>query len=202
MSRKWLMSLCVLVAWTAIPALADDLFPPEWRGQPGSTWAEWEYSTPNPNPLPDASFNPYGVPQTRVYPGVGQVWWDILNGRQGVWPLSGEIWIDIPNQDKPNPWKDIYIQLTWAPQAPGNSPIVQSILPMMVGGTLVQEIPLEGAWRHSIYTIRLEPNPAWEQILISGGIDVDQVVIDTICVPEPAAMLLLALGGLVFARRR
>lgn len=201
MLRKWLAIIGVFLALTA-PALADDLFPPSWRGQPGSTWAEWEYSTPNPTPLPDAGFNPYGIPQTQIYPGVGQVWWDVLNGRQGVWPLSGEIWVDIPNQNKPNPWKDIYIQLTWEPQAPGNRPIVQTTLPLAVPGTLVQEIPLEGLWVHSIYTIRLEPNPEWEQILITGGIDVDQLVIDTICVPEPAAVLLLALGGLVLTRRR
>jgi len=39
-----------------------------------------------------------------------------LNGRQGVWPLSGEIWIDFPNQPEPLPFKDIYIQLTWEEQ--------------------------------------------------------------------------------------
>jgi hypothetical protein len=201
-SVRWLMVVVAGSFLVAGPAMADDLFPPAWRGQPGSTWAEWDYLTPNPNPLPDAGFNPFGVPATRVYPGVGQVWWPELNGRIGVWPLSGEIWVDIPNQQLPNPYKDIYIQLTWEAQAPGNRPFVLTTAPQQVNGALVQEIPVGGAWMHSIYTIRLEPNPAWEQILITGGVDVDQVVIDTICVPEPASLGLLTLAGLAMLRRR
>ncbi len=196
--------LAVALMCVAAPsiAMADDLLPPPWRGQPGSTWAMWEYDTPNPNPLPDLGFNPYGVPQTRVYPGVGQVWWPEVDGRVGVWPLSGEIWIDIPNRPQPNPWKDIYIQLTWAPQAPGNTPLVMTTQPELVNGSLMREIPLGGPWMHSIYAIRLEPNPVWEQILITGGINVDEVVIDTICIPEPATMGLLGLGCLTLLRRR
>lgn len=197
--KKVIVALLLVFAVQVV--MADDLFPPPWRGHPGSTWAVWEYSTPNPNPLPDLGFNPYGVPSTQIYPGVGQNWWAELDGRQGVWPLSGEIWIDIPNRPEPNPWKDIYIQLTWEPQAPGNTPFVLTTAPQQVNGTLVQQIPLDGLWMHSIYTIRLEPNPALETILITGGINVDEVVIDTICIPEPMTLGLLAIGG-VFAMRR
>jgi hypothetical protein len=192
----------LVLAFVSQVVTADDLFPPAWRGLPGSTWAEWEYMTPNPNPLPDAGFNPYGQPSTRIYPGVGQVYWPELNGRQGVWPLSGEIWIDIPNRPEPGPYKDIYIQLTWEAQAPGNRPFVMTTLPQQVNGALLQEIPLGGLWMHSIYTIRLFPNPNWEQILITGGIDVDEVVIDTICVPEPMTLGLLTLGAVSVLRRR
>jgi hypothetical protein len=177
-------------------AVADDLNPPVWRGQPGTTWAEWEYPTPNPNPLPDVGYNPYGVPATRVYPGLGQVWLPELDGRLGVWPLSGEIWVDIPNRPDPNPWKDIYVQLTWEPQAPGNTPSVLTTLPQQVTGTLLHQTPLGGQWMHSVYAVHLEPNPAWEQILITGGINVDQLVIDTRCVPEPGTVALLAFGAL------
>lgn len=183
-------------------ARADDLFAPAWRGQPGTTFAQWEYLTPNPNPLPDLVMNPYGVPATQIYPGVGQAWWPQLNGREGVWPLSGEIWIDIPNQPLPNPNKEIYIQLTWEPQAPGNTPFVLATLPTQVNATLVQQIPLGGLWMHSTYVINLEPNPAWEQILITGGVDVDELVIDTICIPEPASIGMLVLGSLGLMRRR
>jgi hypothetical protein len=191
----------MLVAATRV-ATADDLFPPTWRGLPGSTWAVWDYLTPNPNPLPDMGFNPYGTPQTQIYPGVGQVWWQQLDGRFGVWPLSGEIWVDIPNRPEPQPWKEIQIQLTWEPQAPGNTPFVLTTVPEQVNGMLVQQIPLDGLWMHSIYTIHLEPNPLWERILITGGINVDQLVIDTICVPEPGALSLLLVGLLALRRTR
>jgi hypothetical protein len=184
------------------PALADDLYPPPWRGEPGSTWALWEFMDPSPNPPPDMGFNPYGDPTTQIYPGVGQEWWAELNGRVGVWPLSGEAWFDIPNAPEPNPSKEIYIQLTWEPQAPGNLPLVMTTLPSETPAVLVQETPLGGEWLHSVYSITLEPNPTWERILISGGIDVDQVVIDTICIPEPAGCVLLAVCGLLARRRR
>ena len=198
--KKLIVNLVVAFALTtsAFVSLADDLFPPPWRGLPGSTWAQWEYSTPDPNPLPDAGFNPYGVPQTQVYAD----YFPSLNGRQGVWSFSGEIWVDIPNRPEPWPWKDIQIQLTWEEQASGERPFVVTTAPEAINGTLVQEIALEGLWKHSIYTIHLEPNPAWEQIKISGNIDVDQLVIDTICIPEPAALALLTLGGLILCRRR
>jgi len=164
--------------------------------------AEWRFDTPDPNPLPDVVVNPYGMPTTQIYPGVGQAWWPDLNGKIGVWPLSGEIWIEIPNNPVPNPLKEIYIQLTWEEQAPGNKPIVQTTEPYAEAGLLLQETPLDGLWMHSIYTIQLLPNPAFEMILISGGIDVDQLVIDTICIPEPASLMLLVIGSLALVRRR
>ncbi len=195
MKKAALALTVVFLVLSTASAFADDLRPAPWRGWPGSTWAKWEYLTPDPNPLPDAGCNPYGCPTTTIYPGVGQVWWAELNGRYGVWPLSGEIWVDVPNRPETSPYKDIWIQLTWEPQAPGNTPFVLTTLPQQVNGTLIQQTQLEGAWVHSVYKIRLEPNPSWEQILITGGIDVDELVIDTICIPEPGSIFALA-GGL------
>ena len=37
---------------------------------------------------------------------------------------------------------------------------------------------------------------------IGGDVFVDQLVVDTICIPEPATMSLLALGGLALLRRK
>ena len=192
----------VLLSVLSSFARADDLFPPTWRGQPGTTFAQWEYLTPNPSPAPDITFNPWGIAATRVYPGVGQNWMSQFDGRDGVWPLSGEIWVDVPNRPVTSPYKDIQVQLTWSAQAPGNVPTVLTTLPQTVPGTLVQTTPLGGSWMHSVYTMHLEPNPDWEQILITGGINVDELVIDTICIPEPSSLMLLGLAATLMLRRR
>ena len=54
--------LAVVVAFgiVAVPALGEDIYPPPWRLGPNTTWAIWEFLTPDPNPLPDAFENIYG----------------------------------------------------------------------------------------------------------------------------------------------
>jgi hypothetical protein len=206
-----MMTLALLNA----AVLAEDIYPPTWRGEPGTTWAEWEFLTNNPQPLPDQQYNPYGPSATFVYPGFDQAWEESWGGHQGVWPLSGVIYIDIPNLNQPNPYKDIWVQLTWATQNQtpfGNE--IPYVSENITGaqGTLIHEIalgptgvqpspPLGDTWYHSTYLIHIEPNPAHEVIRISGGIMLDEVVIDTICIPEPAVcvMLALMLGSLLSA---
>ena len=183
-------------------ALADDLNPPPWqRGMDGTTWAAWEFSTPDPKPMPDAGYLPYGPPDTTVWTGVGQQWWDSWEGRQGVWPLSGAMEMLLFNRPEPLPYKDIQIQITWMPQVPRAEPVVTEL---MWGGTgeLIDEIPLSSDWTHSTYMIHLEPNPDMETVWIEGSIMVDEVVIDTICIPEPMTLSLLALGALALGRKR
>ena len=193
------LAACLIAAG---PALGDDLWPPSWRGQPGTTFGKWEFSTNNPNPLPESGYlYPWGLPSTTVSPGLFQSWMPSWGGRQGVWPLSGEIETIIPNRPLALPYKDILIQLTWAQQAPNVFPAV-SELRFGVGSTLVHEIPLPGGWFHSTYQIHLEPNPDWEKILITGAINVDELVIDTICAPEPTTLCLLAMGAFAILRRR
>jgi hypothetical protein len=52
--------------------------------------------------------------------------------------------------------------------------------------------------------IWMEPNPDWEQIVVDVplGTIIDEIVVDSISIPEPATMSLLALGGLALLRRR
>ena len=191
-------------------ALADDLNEPPWRGQPGTTLTEWTCGDSNPNPLPVYELNPNGDSVMSVYPGVGQEWWNVWGGRQGVWPLSGTIEIEIPNYPIQNPYKEIWVQLTWAPQAPDTYPIVSEQL-TATPGSLLAEVQLEPTlepppaddfWYHSTFVIHLEPNPAFEIVRIDGAIMVDQIVIDTICAPEPVTLVMLGIGGLLLRRKR
>jgi hypothetical protein len=63
--------------------------------------------------------------------------------------------------------------------------------------------PIVGTiWTQSIYSIVIWPNPREEWIAIKGDILVDKLDIKTTCVPEPATMGLLSLGGLALLRSR
>jgi hypothetical protein len=199
----------ILVLGGLAPALADDLNPPPWRGEPGTTFQQWVFSDSNPTPPPDLVDNPYGVPGAQVWPGTGQDWFDVWGGRQGVWPLSGAMEFYIPNAPPPNEYKDIWIQLTWAQQVTTSEPILSSdpagtveLLDQVDIGPTGEPAPAGANWWHSTFNIRIYPNPDFETIRIDGTVMVDQVVIDTICAPEPASLGLLALGGLALLRRR
>jgi hypothetical protein len=196
MTNLRLLAAGLIVCLMVGSALADDLNPPAWRGQPRTTFGEWEFSTNNPTPPPEPGYlYPWGLPSTTVAPGLFQNWMDNWGERQGVWPLSGEIHVTIPNNPEPLPYKDIWIQLTWAQQAPNVWPAVSETR-FGVPATLLAEVPLPNGWFHSTYEIQLQPNPDWEQVLITGAVNVDEMVIDTRCVPEPGTLVLFVLGGL------
>lgn len=201
------------------PAQADDLVPPAWRGKPGTAFAQWEFDTPA-NPIaPDLWSDPSPIkdPFAEPFPGELQMWLDTWGGRQGVWPMSGEIFIFMPNTDIANEYKDIYVQLTWAQQAPNEFPSALVGLTrqgsMPGAGLAMQETsrtPIgptgepfgDGQWYHSIFQLRIYPNPTEEWIYLSGAVMVDEVVVDTICVPEPMTLGLLGLGSLALLRGR
>jgi hypothetical protein len=197
------------VVLVACPAWADNIYPPAWRGQPGTTFEQWEFSTSNPITPPDIMSNPYGLPSAHAWPGTSQNWVDLWGGRQGMWPLSGTIEITIPNRPEPLPYKDIWVQLTWARQVQSSTPVVwemnsgvhASVVHDTILGPTGYPTPNEW-WYHTVFQIHLQPNPSSEVVKIDGTLVVDQVVIDTICAPEPASLGLLLIGGVALLRRR
>jgi hypothetical protein len=69
--------VCVVTA-------ADDINPPAWRGQAGSTLQTWEFLDDNNTPAPDIDVNPFGTAEMEVYAGFGQHWYSGWGGRIGV----------------------------------------------------------------------------------------------------------------------
>ena len=134
-------------------------------------------------------------------------WINTQGTAQGIWPLSGEMDVYIPNRPQLGPYKEIWIQLVWMPgnldQTPflPDQPIV-GVTPFdSMQMTHEDNLDLNG-WTHSLFKITIWPNPNEEWIAIKGDILVDRVVIDTICIPEPTTLLLLVTGGLIAKRYR
>jgi hypothetical protein len=70
----------------------------------------------------------------------------------------------------------------------------------------VLQTTASGAWIYEAFHWYIEPNPAAETITLASSyyedIYIDQIHVDTICVPEPATLSLLALAGLMVVKRR
>jgi hypothetical protein len=203
LAYKKILSLCtVIVLVLCSGVLADDLRPPDWRGHNDSTFQLWNFSTPDPMPLPDIVNNRFGPPMLRVTPREFEQWIP----DPGAWPLSGEIDVHILNLPEIRPHKEIWVQLTWMPSAPDpflpNVPVI-GVSPFdsmqMVQG---DDIDLGNGWTHSLYMVTIWPNPIEEWITIKGNIVVDQLVIDTICIPEPATVIILGIGGVLALNRK
>jgi len=167
------------------------------RGDAGSTWQQWDFSSNSTSPSPDAGSNPYGDPIMTINAVGGWI------ENPGAWPLSGEIDIFIPNRPQ-DEQKEILLQLTWqagsnqTPTLP-DEPWV-AVTPFNSMQMSRQDTAMNG-WTQSLFDITIWPNPPYEWITVKGDIIVDQLVIDTICIPEPATIFLLGMGGLMAVRR-
>jgi hypothetical protein len=209
----------VLLAFLIAPAAAvavvtDHHVPPWWRGQERTTSQIWYFlDDVREDVLPDGpalgGWDPLPSTMLDVTPGPNMGWlgWD--NEREGVWQLSGSMDVIVDNFDPPNDEKRLWVQITWRPQIDGAKPTFGYVVPAPSPDypvTLVEETNLEHGWIHSTYEWRLDYNPTDEFFGFFGKINVDELVIDTWCIPEPGTIAsLIGLGltvGLIFWRRR
>jgi len=204
------ISALVVLAVTASFATADDLIPPPWqRGAEGTTLQVWEFNTSvNPVP-PDLVGNPFGDPFAIII-GSGQgtdqfdpLWLAEDAQHVGVWRTEGYVALWLPNAPIPRQWKWIWLQITYNA---GNdySPLILSDPPYMTS-ELVYSSDAGGGYKHDTYSIIIEENPVGEAVIMLPpfcALYVDEIVVDTWCVPEPAAVALISLGGVFLLRRR
>lgn len=201
------------------PASADDLFPPDFRGLPGSMTAEWDFGDPA-NPDYADSFNLTELPGADVFPvyplaELINLSWTVADGDGGWFGLGGGgiVNIAMPNFIDQLPRKEIWVQIKYVPG--GASPYVTAVEAFdeeagQVLGTL------NGSIDNPDFGFRVEswqilPNPDFEliQIYVPAAVTIDQVVVDTIStVPEVSTLalcggsiLVLAVGARLRRRR-
>jgi hypothetical protein len=215
MKRLFCALVCFLLSLSAVSGFAHDLIVPIWRGIEGTTFQEWDFSTPSDPALPEIISNPFGDASADITVGqFGSGWHQQLPGmgtQTGYWDIGdggGSIIIDIDNSLVENPFKEIWIQITYYNDITA-APIVDVQGGVFVGSQLeipVEHVPTGGDWLLDQYVFRMYPNPSHEQIVILADPRwmsvIDQVVVDTFCVPEPASLSLLAFGGIAFLFRR
>ena len=169
--------------------------PPDTLAAPSGYEVEWFYE-------PDISWSDYtgwgsfsGWEEydgwLSGWPGGGtppEIWWE-----EGLWAAWGTYWADELWWEESG-WR-IGESDGWTGAFADDGDPLDAIV----------ENELQGdGWMHTTYYFEVEPNPDLEFIglFFTDLIAVDQVVIDTICIPEPITISLLGLGGLVLIRRR
>ena len=199
-------------------ATLGDLNPPDWRtkpaGIPPTSLQGWSFST-NDNPaIADVVNNDFGDPtlDITIASPTGRYFqtYDAGGGaHQGVWMVTALDYIDIyiPNSgdNDPETWKEIWLQIIYSDPGGTGAQVPIDTNPDYASLNREPLQDLGDGYVLDTYSIIIEPNPPWEEVLtfaIQCQIYIDEIVVDTMCVPEPATIILLGLGGLLLRKRR
>ena len=201
----------LVVMCAAIAAQADTL-PPWARGSDGTTYSVWNFITNNLNPAPDVVYNPYGTASASINynPPFGTGWYDTNSNYgsvQGFWDIAnGSITLTVPIAPPNGSYPETnQIQITYWSDISA-APTLSVANGTQIGSTVT--IPGvnpsgPGQWFTDVTTWLISPGTTPDIITILGdqstGSVIDQVVVDTLTVPEPTTISLVALGVAAFA---
>jgi|GEM_PF-6880747 len=210
--KKTFFSLLIALCVLAMPVLAgaDNVMPPDWAGEYGTThleWYTWNFGGTffTPDVFTQNPAGPY-VGMSYIAPGT---WLPTPDGAFFLDPFS----LLLGNFETPNPVKEIRLQITY--QSMDNMPWILDVYgepAVMWEPAFVDYVDHGEGWYTDVWDLSLWPNPWWEVIDVGdpygGPLLVSQVVVDTWCVgsavPVPAAIWLLGSGliGLLGFRRK
>lgn len=201
------------LAFGSAGALADDLSPPTWRGDAGTTFQHWGFDVAGGG-LPDNGLNnPYGAP---IFTPNGGASWDPTDPsgqRMGTYVINQNQTLDfeIPNHGLAGGQKEVWLQYVYT-TIDGFGPMSSVLDPAAgINFTLVNSVStdLGGGLYHQLDVFTYNDCPGSEIVTLAPGTFnspawIDQVVVDTRCVmvPAPATAGLVGAGGLLAVRRR
>lgn len=187
---------------------------PDWRGLDGTTYQEWRFDDADNPAAPEVIDNDYGSASASITVGfMGSGWWNDelgLGTQTGIWDIGGDdgsIVLDIDNRPLALDYKEIYLQVTYS-QGLYASPTIDIAGAQFISSQteFIEADGFGGGWYIDQSVWRITPNPSYEQIVLTGdsfsGSLIDQIVVDTYCVPEPTSIVLLMLGGFAVFRKR
>lgn len=225
--KKLILLGLFLCAVISAPAVANINLPP---GE-DNTSQEWTFST-NPdgdNPwyqvtgiVADAGYTSPGTPTADVALTVGEAMWPVgwynkldESGHTGlIYGWTATIDLHIPNVIKPEPWyKIIQVEVTYhvTTYVPGQDGYIDASSYVTAGTDIydsvdVKDLALGGGWRDVTITWSDIPQQYDAELIhlyfTDTGVTIDRIEVATVCVPEPATLLLLGGAGLVGLLRR
>ena len=198
------MGSVLLVLCLVTPAFGVAVSLGWWAEEaPGSTHAYWEFTPGNVTAIPGAGYS--ARPEDVISPDPFSVVATIAPGGtyDGQTMFVGSyisVNLELPNYPNPNLYKEIWVDV-------GNNivdPAGISLAATPTSTEFVFEIlPGQG---DAEFGVRIWPNPEVEKVgfMLFGTTApafLDYIHVDTICVPEPATLAILALGGLLLRKR-
>ncbi|RMH25922.1 MAG: hypothetical protein D6692_10150 [Planctomycetota bacterium] len=221
-SKTLLLGVSVVMA-AAGTAAAHDLNPPSYRGAPASTFVHWDFSVTASQPVafqfgPDPDGPGPIMPNPQVAPTL-QVFTP-----SPTKPFTG-FRFTMPNWIDPFPLKLMRIQITFTDLFPDDgafpSPILKNVTafdpfgevdPANIRQTFISTTETltsgpDGITQYFFTDWEIRPNPDFEffdvNLPVNGGLQLDQVVFDSISmIPAPGSVFVVGLGLMAAARRR